>query len=237
MRRPSASRCPTRRSRLIRSTWSRWPGAPSTTCAAPSGTPRASRARPKASGSRTCAGRCARRPSSSPTANASRSPRSSRPTPACTALTCSRSNYERSTISTTPPTRPSTSTPGWRGRRDRSWRRSSGSRARCAATATASSPPSPSDSPTPASKACTPRSGCSHTAASASTPPRRSSPSSQFVGLGVVDQVAELEHRVGPRGVDGAHGCVEDLGRQRLLRAEGRGERAPEAVEERDPSR
>jgi len=57
---------------------SRWPAAPSTMCAAPSGTPRASRAPPRASGSRTCAGRCARRPRTSPTASASRSPRSSR---------------------------------------------------------------------------------------------------------------------------------------------------------------
>ena len=111
----SAPRCPTRRSRLTRSTWSRSPGAPSTTCAAPSGTPRASRARPRASGSRTCAGRCARRPRTSPTASASRSPRSSRPTRSSTAPTCSRNSSARSTTSTTPPTPTRTSTPGWPG--------------------------------------------------------------------------------------------------------------------------
>ena len=91
----------------------------------------------------------------------------------------SRSSCASSTISTTPPPTPKrTSTPGWPGPRAPGCGRSSGSRAPSAATATASLLPSPSDSPTPASRACTPRSDCSRTAASASTRPRPSSLSS-----------------------------------------------------------
>jgi hypothetical protein len=74
--------------------------------------------------------------------------------------------------------------PGWRGRHAPSCDRSFVSPARCAATATASSPRSPSGSPTPASRACTPRSACSRTAASASTPPPPSSPSSTSAAPG-----------------------------------------------------
>jgi len=119
-----------------------------------------------------------RHPPSRPSTNSPPYTKSSTPTAASTAPSCSRKSCGCSTTSTTPGSRPSTSRPGSRGPHAQSSSRSSSSPARSAATATASSPRSDSGSPTAASKPSTPKSGCSPTAASASTDPGRSSPSS-----------------------------------------------------------
>ena len=101
MRRRSAPRYPTRRSRLTRFMSSPWPAAPSTTCATRSGTPRASRALPRASGSRRCAGLCARRP------RAHRPPaRRARPGPADQRPALPRLPAQGATTSALPPRRP-----------------------------------------------------------------------------------------------------------------------------------
>ena len=68
--------------------------------------------------------------------------------------------------------------------------------------------------------------------ASAVAAPR--APASSSLRLGVVDQVAGLDDRVRARSAStDAHGGGQHLRGERLLRAEGGGERAAEAVEER----
>ena len=58
-----------------------------------------------------------------------------------------------------------------------------------------------------------------------------------LVRLGVVDEVAVDDDRVGPGGVERADGGRQDLEGERLLGAEDGGERRPEAVEEHRPRR
>jgi hypothetical protein len=58
-----------------------------------------------------------------------------------------------------------------------------------------------------------------------------------LVGLGVVDEVAVDDDRVGPGGVERTDRGGQDLEAERLLRAEDRGEGRAEAVEERRPGR
>ena len=59
----------------------------------------------------------------------------------------------------------------------------------------------------------------------------------KLIALVVVDQVAALDHRVGPERPDRADGAVQHLGGQRLLGPEGRLERIAEPVQERDAGR
>ena len=61
--------------------------------------------------------------------------------------------------------------------------------------------------------------------------------SRELVGLRVVDQVAALDDRAGRERADGAHRACQDVGGQRLVRAEGRGEGRSEPGQERDAGR